>query len=341
MMKNIKYIIILLFVAAFNYACENDDSIERRGKPAITGLNKTVTVTEGETATFDLEVDYAVANPINIRIDVLDDQGNPLVVTLPSGAPDSGNGLYDLVTLEDVFVPYNTWFESGYFQYGYTGGTGYIANFPAGQTSLQINIETLQDFIPNDTKIVNLKFTSTNLLEATIDEVVSINIENFVSNSLITHLDWSGDYLDNGINPCDGDTALDLDLELYYNGAFTDFSYSECPEELTILDTDPDGTYEIDASFWTSNGNTSSTVTNVPTTIIFTKPGIFYQEVDISSVFPLADGGLSDGNSSAITTFTVTKTGTTYTVTDSNNTQIAQGRNSNYRITKTQKKQFK
>ncbi|WGD33766.1 hypothetical protein [Olleya sp. YS] len=337
----IKILSFLILAGTLIFSCEEDDSIARKGKPSITVTNKTVTVTEGETATFNLVVDYATINPISIRIDVLDESGNPIVVVEPSdGDSNSGNG-YSPIEIEDIFVPYNTWFDSGYFSYGYQGGSGYIAVFDSGQTNLDINIETIEDILPNDTKTVQLRLTSTNLLEATIDEVVTINIENLIGEDLITRLDWAGDYLDNGVVACDGFDGLDLDLELYFNGGFADFSYNDCPEEIIIFNTYPDGSYEIDASFWTNNGFTSSSVTNVPVKIIFAKSGVFYQEVDLSSLFPLANGGLLDGNGSAITTFFINKTGNIYTVTDSNNSQIVQGRTKNNRITIEEKKKLK
>ncbi|WAC03589.1 hypothetical protein N7U66_09015 [Lacinutrix neustonica] len=237
--KLYKYTCVALLALCI-ISCQNDDSIPRRGKPTITIANKAVTVTAGETATFDLNVEYAVSNPINIRIDVLDTAGNPIIVALPTdGDATTGEGFYDLVALEDIIVPYNTWFESGYFGYGYQGGSGYIANFPAERTTLQINIETIQDLIPNNTKVVKLRLTSTSLLEAKIDEIVTINIENYVSDELITRLNWAGDYLESGEDPCDIDFGLDLDLELIYGGSYIQTSYSDCPEQLTILGSDP------------------------------------------------------------------------------------------------------
>lgn len=328
-MKNLhiytNYFLTILVILVIT-ACQNDDSIERRGKPVLTVENKTVTVTEGETATFNLNVEYPVANKIDVRIDVLDTDGNPIVVVEPAdGDVNSGNG-YVPIDLDDIVVPYNTWFDSGYFEYGYQGGSGYIASFPPGVTSFNIDIETIRDELPNGTKTVTLRLTSTNLLEAIINEEVTINIENYIGDELITRLNWAGDYLDSGEDPCDINNGLDLDLELIFDGNYVQTSYDFCPEELTILGSDDDGTYTIDASFWTANGNTSSENANIPVTIDFIKPGVFSETVDLSSLFPLNDAGLNDGNNNAITSFTIEKTGSTYSITDSNNTLIAQGR---------------
>jgi len=319
----IKLTSLLLFsFLCFNSCKNDDDSLERNGKPVITVINPSVTVTEGETATFNLKVEYPIAKKIDIRIDVLDDSGNPIPTTEPIGDPNSGNG-YAGIDIENITVPYPTWFDSGAFAFGYLGGSGYVATYDPYTEEMQINIDTKIDDNSNPTKTVKLRLSTTSLMTATIQQDIEINIENLVSTDLVTRLKWDGDYIN---DPC---SNLDFDLELYYNGAFTDFSYSDCPEEIVILGTDPDGSYEIDASFWTNGGNTTNPNINVPITIEFIKSGVFVESVDLSSLFPLNDGGLNDGNGSAITTFSINKTGTVYTVIDSNNNQVAQGRMSN------------
>lgn len=326
--KNFTYPLVIVFLVGWvNLSCQDDDSIPRRGKPALSVINNTVTVTEGETARFNIDVEYPISEKIDIRIDILDENGNPLVTANPTdGDATTGNGFYDRVQFENVEVPYPTWFESGWFQYGYLGGSGYVASFPPFSNSIELEIETIQDFIPESSESVTLRLTSTSLMAATINEVVTINIQDFVGSDLITRLNWDGDYLESGAQPCDIDNGLDLDLELIFGGNYIQTSYNDCPEQLTILGTDADGTYTIDASLWTTNGNTSSSNMNVPASIDFIKPGVFIETVDLSELFPLNDGGLNDGNGNAITSFTVEKTGTTYTITDSNNVQVAQGR---------------
>ncbi len=332
--NQIKILGVCLASIAFAISCQEDDSLAKRGKPSITTNQKTVTVTEGETATFNFSLDYAVQNKLDIRIEPLDENGDRIPVTVPNGDPNSGDG-YDRIDFEDFNVPYNTWFEAGYFGYGYQGGTGYVATFPAYTKDFQINIETIQDLCPEGTKELKFRLSATNLMEAVIDEVITVNVENFVSNELITTLSWEGDYV------ADACGDLDLDLELYYNAAFTDFSYSDCPESITISDTAPDGNYTIDASLWTTNGVTSPDNINIPAVITFTKPGVYCESVDLSELFPLNDGGLDDGNGNAITTFTIVKSGTTYTITDEDSNPVVSGRVSNFRISLDKKRELK
>lgn len=323
---SISFLSVLAIAICF-VSCQDDDSIARRGKPALRVANNTMTVTEGETAVFDINVEYPLSEKIDIRIDILDQEGNPVVTANPSGGDaTTGNGFYDRVVFDDIEVPYPTWFESGWFDYGYLGGSGYVASFPPYTDNIQLNIETILNVLPQSSRSVTLRLTSTSLMAASINEVITVNIEDFVGEDLITRLNWAGDYLESGADACDIDAGLDLDLELIFGGAYIQTSYNDCPEQLTILGSDDDGTYTVDASFWTANGNTSSEGMNIPVSIEFIKPGVFAETVDLSALFPLNDGGLSDGNGNAITSFTVEKTGTTYTVTDSNNTQVAQGR---------------
>lgn len=338
--KKISYSLLAVFLLSLvTFSCEDDDSIARRGKPELTLVSNSVTVTEGETAVFTIDVEYAVSEKIDIRIDILDANGNPVVTA--EGDPTTGNGFYDRVQFESIEVPYPTWFESGWFEYGYLGGTGYVASYPAFTETIQLNIETLQDFIQDGTQTINLRLSATSLMQATIQEDISVIVNDFVGNDLTATLNWAGDYLDSSEDPCDIDAGLDLDLELIYDGAYVQTSYNNCPEELIILSTDTDGIYTIDASFWTANGNTSADGNNVPVTIDFTKDGVFLESVDLSSLFPLNDGGLNDGNGYAITSFSVEKNGSTYTITDSNNSQIAQGRFTDYRLSLEEKRLLK
>ncbi|WP_299335988.1 hypothetical protein [uncultured Psychroserpens sp.] len=341
--KKISYSLGLVFLLGLvNFSCQDDDSIPRRGKPALTVMSNSVTVTEGETAVFMIDVEYGVSEKIDIRIDILDSEGNPVVTALPTdGDATTGNGFYDRVEFEDIEVPYPTWFESGYFEYGYQGGSGYIASFPPFSETIELNIETIQDFIPENTKTVNLRLSSTSLMAAAIEEDISITINDFVGSDLVARLNWDGDYLESQADPCDIDNGLDLDLELIFNGDYIQTSYNDCPEELIILGSDADGTYTIDASFWTANGNTSSDNSNVPASLDFLKAGVFVESVDLSALFPLNDGGLNDGNGNAITSFTVEKLGNTYTITDSNDNQVAQGRLSDYKMSLKEKRALK
>jgi len=72
---------------------------------------------------------------------------------------------------------------------------------------------------------------------------------------------------------------------------------------------------------------------NIPAKIQFLKPGTAFNETyDISSLFPMQDGGLDDGNNNAIIEYTIEKLGTTYTITDPNGNTVFQGRQQAHQI---------
>jgi hypothetical protein len=105
-----------------------------------------------------------------------------------------------------------------------------------------------------------------------------------------------------------------------------DFSYSNCPEGL-ILETATlaDGTYYLDASLWTTAGYTESV--NIPAQLTFIKPGSSFNEsYNLSEFFPMQDGGLDDGNGSALIEYTIVKSGTIYTITDPDGATVFQGK---------------
>ena len=158
----IKLTSLLLFsFLCFNTCKNDDDSLERNGKPVITVINPSVTVTEGETATFNLKVEYPIAKKIDIRIDVLDDSGNPIPTTEPIGDPNSGNG-YAGIDIENITVPYPTWFDSGAFAFGYLGGSGYVATYDPYTEEMQINIDTKIDDNSNPTASLGVDVSGSN-----------------------------------------------------------------------------------------------------------------------------------------------------------------------------------
>lgn len=303
-MKNKLYKITAVFVASLLggtlFSCQEDESLPRAGKPVVSVVTPIVTVVEGEDAVFTLKVSNPINDPIQFRIQVVE-----------------GDAVEDEdFSMENFGLP--SVFE---------GEFGYIGVIPAYQSQADFSIKTILDELPEETKSVKFKITSVLQGKGFISETtfVDVNIQNFVGTDLVATFEWSGDYLP-GVDVCDADFGLDFDLELYGASPMPiATSYSSCPEEIVLEGTLADGVYTLDASLWQGNGN-NTTSGFAPVTITFTKAGVFSQTVDLSAKFPLADGGLNEGNPDAITTFTITKSGTTYTVVDDTDTQVAQGR---------------
>ncbi|PHS03773.1 MAG: hypothetical protein COA88_15055 [Kordia sp.] len=282
-------------------SCQEDESLQKaNNRPVVTLESNNITVTEGQDAVFALNLSEAINHPVEYRIEVI---GGTAVEGVDF---NMGN------------------FSAGDFYYG---AYGYANAVSAHNTTQNFNITTIADVLPEDTKTIEFKFSPYQKMAGTIENLfLTVNIENLVSDDLTTTLNWSGDYL-GATDVCDTGAGLDFDLELYTSagGAPTQVSYTDCPEVITIAGTDADDTYDLDASLWLSNGNTSATITNIPVSITFTKAGFFSETVDLSATFPLADGGLDEGNSNAIKTYTIVKSGTIYTISDGTS-QIVTGK---------------
>jgi len=320
------------------YSCEDDDTLEKKGKPRLVLQNNTATVTEGETAVFNMVLDYAVDTKIDLRIDVLDENNNPI----PIGETLNGNG-FNLFDLDNIDLPihpneasfqvapcselsgtmFRSWFGGGEFSFGYLGGSGYYTCYEPFQENLQLNIKTKGDFIENGARSVKFRISSTSNLEATIDEIITVNIEDSPVEDLVMTLSWDGNYLGT-TDPCDINNGIDMDLELYLDGNFVAFSYNDCPESITIPSNAPDALYRIDASLWATNGNIANG--NIPASLEFNKTGVFNDQQDISALFTINDGGLNDGNSNAITSFFIEKIGATFIIRDPNDVFITSGK---------------
>lgn len=261
-MKKINiYSLIFLFVLTSVFSCDNDDSIPRRGKPMISVENSSLTVNEGESAVFDFNVEYPIKESIYIRIDVLDENGNILPTAEPIGDPNSGNG-FSAIVLDDINVPYDTWFDSGAFGFGYLGGSGYIAEIPAYSETFQLSINALLDAVPNEApETFSFRLTGSVTMAAEIQEQINITINNV--NACTWTLEttdefgdgWNGGFITATINGVDSNYAASGEGSIFEIGMVDDDVYSftytsgggsgEAPgweEENSFTLTAPDGT---------------------------------------------------------------------------------------------------
>lgn len=310
--SNYKYLLpTLVCLTGLFFACNDDvENLGHKVKPILTADGPTsITVAEGDDAVLNFKLDKAISEPIQYRLVILNDestatdQDDYVIPGCRSNDPDC-------VAIE----------ENG-------GPVGYIFEIPAYTTEYSVNIATIFDDLGESAETLKLQVISNRTLLGTVDNLFfDITINNSVSNDLNVRLNWSGTF-ESGGDELDNCTELDMDLELYdSNFDLIDFSYSNCPEGLILSTADlPDGTYYLDASLWTTNGNAENI--NIPASIQFVKPGTAFNETyDLSALFPMQDGGLDDGNSNAITEYVIEKTGTTYTITNSDGDTVFQGR---------------
>lgn len=314
---NIKNLFTALCATAFVLSCSDDDStrIESSQKPNLTAEVTTYDVMEGDIASLTFQLDKPHNRPIQYR----------LVMLESSTAIDQ----------EDYIIPGCRSNDETCVAIEENGGpVGYIFEIPAYTTEYTVDITTIVDEIAEDTKTLKLQVISNRTLLGTVNNLfIDINIQNVASNNLTMRLDWSGSFTSDGeeVDFCE----LDMDLELY-NSDFDliDNSYNNCPEELVLLSDDlPDGTYYLDVSLWTTNGYTENI--NVPARMKFLKAGTnLNQTTDVAGFFPMQDGGLDDGNSNAIITFEIVKTGQTYQVTNPDGGIAFQGRMAHTKLLK-------
>ena len=315
MKKILKYkfsILAILSLTMVFIACNDDvEDLGKKEKPVLTANGPTsVTVSEGNDAVLKFKLNKAINEPIQYRLVILNDESNAtdqddyVIPGCRSNDPDC-------VAIE----------ENG-------GPVGYIFEIPAYTTEYEVNIATIFDDLGEQPETLKLKVVSNRTLLGTVDELYyNVTINNSATNDLHIRFNWSGSFTSGGedIDNCD----LDLDLELYdSNGDLLDTSYFDCPEGL-ILETATlaDGTYTLFASLWTTAGYSENI--NIPATITFVKPGTgFNESYDLSSFFPMQNGGLNDGNPNAGVEYTIVKAGTTYTITDENGDTVFEGRQS-------------
>ncbi len=309
-MKKINILRFLFTTALFSSlviitSCNDDDvNLGSKVKPVLTSSNTTFTAKEGDVVTLDFTLDKAINKPIQYRLVMLDE----------STATD----------LEDYSIPGCRSNDPDCVAIEENGGpVGYIFEIPAYTTSYSVDISLLNDLDIESTENLKLKVVSNRTLLGTVGDLVfDINIEN--SSDLVIDLNWSGTFDDGGttVDNCD----LDMDLELLdSNFDYIDFSYNNCPEQLTLSTSMPDGTYYLDVSLWTNSGYNQPV--NIPALVTFNKPGIPLVETEnVSSYFPMNQGGLDDGNSNAIITFEIKKVGHTFTIKNPDNQVVFQGR---------------
>jgi hypothetical protein len=310
---NYKYSILAILSLTMVFIACNDDveDLGKKEKPVLTANGPTsVTVSEGNDAVLKFKLNKAINEPIQYRLVILNDESN---------ATDQ----------DDYVIPGCRSNDPGCVAIEENGGpVGYIFEIPAYTTEYDVNIATIFDDLGEQPETLKLKVISNRTLLGTVDELYyTVTINNSASNDLNIRFNWGGTFTSGGqeIDNCE----LDLDLELYdSNGDLLDFSYSNCPESLILnSSTLADGTYTLFASLWTTSGYSENV--NIPAKITFIKPGTAFNEsFDLSSFFPMQDGGLDDGNPNAGVEYTIVKAGTTYTITDANGDTVFQGRNS-------------
>lgn len=319
-MKKIKLYNLAFFAlfAAFTSCSEADDATQERGvKPVITAGIVDFTINEGESATINLTSDMAYNQQMDLKLELV-----------------GGTGSFrDYMTSGDETI-----IDDGY------GVIGHKITFPAYSTSTSFDITALLDLEVEGTETFEFRLYgmgNANGIVSKESEMITVTVSNATSNNVEIYVDWSQSYYDDfgSLHPGeylgDDDSMheycdYDFDLEVYDGGfGYFDWSYSSCPEHVTIDASAPDDTYYIVPSLWTLSGSTPAEDMTFDVKVTVAKPGVWKNEIHMFD-WNTVDGGAVEGNPNAyVLSHTLVKTGTTYELYDANDDLVESGRSAN------------
>lgn len=321
---NFKYIVAVAALGFFA-SCEpdNDTTNARVVKPVVTAAVTSFTIAEGQTATVNLTVDTPYFRTMDFKLELV-----------------GGTGSFrDYESSGTETVTDDGW-----------GVIGHKISVPAYAATASFDITPLVDYLPEgaETLIFRLyPMGNSNGLVAATSETITVNVSNTVLTDLKAELKWATTYNAHGnlddimYAGVDGTShsleAYDFDL-LVFGAAniFTGASSSE-PEYVTIAGTRPNGDYELWVDLWDKPrrlaGGAAAGTGYAPTSLIslkpvltVSKPGVWVKEIDLSNIWTSNSPYSAPTNDVSIPVAYVTKAGTTYTLYDVDNVQLATGR---------------
>ena len=298
-MKNIKNTLLVASLFAILLGCSNDDNQNFNTRIA-SDATATVSLSFDENAIFNegivSELTYTIALDKPQIADII------VNVSFVEGT----------ATIDEDFT-YDT-----------------TVTIPANQMQAVGTISLVSDLDFEETETFTLKIGNDNTPNVQLEpRNVTVKIGNYQEDDLNIVLSWDGSF--EGVAGATDFCDVDMDLELLNSaGDYVDTSYADCPEAITMTTDMEDDTYTLVISLWTNNDETAAI--DIPANISIFKIGSqTTTNQDLSTFFPLADGGLDNGNDNAFIEYTIVKSGTTFTVTNQDNSEILQGRNSNVR----------
>lgn len=286
-------------------------------KPMISNVGPTsFNLAEGETATIDI----AISSPIALTGFVI-------------FRPTSGDAaLSDFQVGNGSKIDYS----DGTDTYHTGGPEGYVMEIPPYSETLSIPVEAIFDILPEGNETVTFEMQPYNNRELLVENggavTYTLNITNSISDDLDITMSWDGTYTD-----ADGDDQdlcdIDFDMELY-DSSFTliGTAYSGCPENFYIpAGALPDGDYYLLAQFYAMYGATFQSAMNFPVELTVTKIGQVQEVIDLSTMWNSTVGGFDEGNPDWFKMYVLNISGTTYTLTDADTSEILfQGKVANF-----------
>jgi hypothetical protein len=274
------------------------------------GAGQTVTLTVDKPSTRVLEYRVELIN------DTFTESGADLTLT------DATGGAIEFV--DHLYPPFDA------FQ----------IEIPAYATSYSFDVSALSDLDVEGTEnkqiriVPNKSQFGTTVNGASDGILIDVEITNYAqpNDDLIIQIAFE----DSVYTDDDGDSAggcdNDYDFELY-NSAFAlvGSSYYDCPEQIILSETAADGTYYLYVSLYALGGPLTTEAQDLPFNLVVAKQGIWYEEFAFSGLYDSAAGSGVEGNPNAgdLLAYTILKSGTTYSVVDSEGAVLASGRLAN------------
>lgn len=309
-MKNIlKY--NFLFAAAtiglLSSCSEDDDKTLARGfKPTITVDQTSFSMTEGDEITVNVTASQAINKSMEFKVE--------LVGGTASFRDYTSSG--DETVVDDG-----------------QGVIGHKFSIPAYTTDYSFTIGAVKDMFPEGAENMTLRIYSMGNANGSIDQQITVNIADFVSNDIAIELNWAqrrpdafgtlsnGTYV--GVDGDDhefGDYDFDFWVEDAGGTAIDGYvgATGNTPEFTELLETEADGDYYVYVDLYAA-GVAPEKRFKHDLKINIAKYGAWYTTVPITTY---SDEVFSDY------VIKITKTGTTYRVADAyTDTEIISGRN--------------
>ena len=306
---NFKYIVAFAALGFFA-SCEPENATTdaRVVKPVVTAAVTTYTIAEGATATVNLTVDTRYYRSMDFKLELV-----------------GGTGSFGDFTCSGT----ETVVDDGW------GVIGHKISFPAYASTASFTITPTVDFLPEGAEKLIFRLYpmgNSNGLVATASELITVNVNNTTSTDVKAELKWATTYNAHGnledimYAGVDGTShsleAYDFDLLVFGpTNIFTGATGAASTE------TGPTGFTPRGVTAVVGTGYKPTTFLGLKPILTVGKPGVWVKEMDLSGIWNSNTGPSAvAGNDASAYVGKVTKTGTTYTLFDADDAQLATGR---------------
>jgi hypothetical protein len=323
---NNKFIAGVALLGVLASCNKEDDSLMdlRKSKPVVTVDQISYTVAEGDVITVTLNLDKAFKEKSDLKLDII---GGTASFRDMFSDTDGNEATDEETTVDDGW-----------------GQIGYKIAVPAYATTYSFDISFPQDLLAEGTETLKLRLSSagnSNSLVADDSKEINVTIADYMSDDLVTELDWSGSftnahgnivlptYTDNTANKVKHEfTGYDFDLYILDSGGSPinfDGATGDHPEVVVLDAGAPDDDYYVLVDFWDDAGYTPAERFEFDMRLRAAKPGTWFYQYQIDDTF-FSDSPVSASGDGTQLVAMINKTGTVYTFQTMDGDVLAQGR---------------